>query len=225
MADLLIGGKTYTGINKVKIPNTDGRSYSIFTYSDTIVDGINFLDYLDTTGNGCVDLGIKLTYPSGNYKMYYKFGVPDVATTQIPFSSGYTVTRYVDQLVIISSKLRVDRVNDSTYFSPIAQNDIIEYVEENGAINIADLTSTLTRALTANSGMQSITPTNNFVLFGEPKNDAYATFANVRFYEFYYQENGVDVIHLRPAIDSNGDKCLFDSVSKTCIYSTNGAFE
>lgn len=226
MADLEISGKSYTGINKVKIPTTDDQM-ALFTFSRLLpADGTTLLDYLDTTGNGCVDIGMKLNFPSTGYKLYMKFGILNATQTQIVFSSGLASPsrQQTDQLVILSSKLRVDRYTASGG-ATIAANNVVEYVEENGSISINNLTTSATNSYTANSSMMNISPTNNYVLFGEPQNGSYATFATLKFYEFYYKEGGVDLIHLYPAIDTNGDYCLYDSVSNTCIYSSNGAFE
>ncbi len=232
MSNLVINSRTYENIDFLRAFNSDGDVAHAPIIAETD-EGITLLKYLDTTGNGTVDLGRKLTYPSTGSSLRMKFGILDASKTQIIFSSGTvgSSTNYGDQLVILNSKLRMDREWGTTGRFLVSVGDDIEYnsfskANDYGSYSFGcNLTTGGSFGGGENASLHDIaSPAHNMILFAEYKNSTYQNFATIRFYEFCYKERGVDAIHLYPAIDSNGVKCLYDSVSKTCLYSTNGAF-
>lgn len=233
MANLVIGSNTYQNIDFLRVFNSDGDVAQAPIIAET-PEGVTLLKYLDTTGSGSVDLGRAFTYPSTGSSLQMKFGILDASSTQIVFSSGTvgSSNSYGDQMVILSNKLRMDRENGavSGRFS-LNVGDDVEYnsFSKNGDVGSysfgCNLSTGGSYGGTENANLHDIAnPAHNMILFSEYKNNTYQTFATVRFYELCYKEGGDDVMHLYPAIDSNGVKCLYDSVSQECIYSTNGAF-
>ena len=229
MTDLLINSTTYTGIDSISIP-TASNGMSRFKIDAEIKSGGTLLEYLDTTGSGCVNLGMGFTYPKATgCGFYMKFGVLDASSTQVICGTGTTGSNIVDQLAFVTGKVRTDRVNGSTNRFIISVGNVIEYSFGGGAsgngLFVVDKTSSNAFGGADNAVMYNITPAHNMVLFSEYTGSAYSTFATVRFYEMLYTEGGVEIMHLFPALDSNNVKCLYDTVSKNYFYSENGAFE
>ena len=232
MSNVVVNSNTYQNIDYLRVPTSNGDVAQAPIIAETD-DGITLLKYLDTTGSGSVDLGRTLTYPSTGSSLQMKFGILDSTSTQIVFSSGTvgSTANYGDQMVIVSSKLRMDRELGTNGRFSVTVGDDIEYnsfskTNDKGSYSFGcNLSTGGSYGGVEDASLHDIaSPAHNMILFSEYKNNTYQTFATIRFYEFCYKESGVDVIHLYPAIDSNGVKCLYDSVSDTCIYSTNGAF-
>ena len=192
--------------------------------------GYTLLNYVDTNGACAIDLGIKFTYPSTGYHFYNKFGVLNASATQIVWSSMYVSGSSVDQLVLIGGKIRIDRNSTSTNRFRIDLNDIIEYhavgntsvTNSSSAEFAADITRQVACGVSPNSNMINISPSYNFTLFAEYKDNSYTTFATVRFYELYYKEGSTEIIHLYPVTDTNNTPCLYDTVSGATLYPTTG---
>lgn len=232
MSNLVIGSNTYQNIDFLRVFNSNGDVAQAPIIAET-PEGVTLLKYLDTTGAGSVDLGRAFAHPSTGSSLQMKFGILDATSVQIVFTSGtHVIGAYRDQLVILNSKLRMDRENDGNAgrFPLDVGNDILyssftKTGNDSWSIG-SNLSTGASYSAKENATMYDIAdPAHNMILFAEYNNNVYQTFATVRFYELCYREGGVDVMHLYPAIDSNGVKCLYDSVSQECIYSTNGAFE
>lgn len=76
------------------------------------------------------------------------------------------------------------------------------------------------------------TPNNYITLFGKNNGQApnysveSGTIANATVYEFIVAESGVEVSHLRPALDPDGIPCMYDTVRKVYQYNKgSGSFD
>lgn len=230
MSNVVINSNTYQNIDYIRVQTEDESVAQAPIIAET-PSGVTLLKYLDTTGTGCVDIGMKLTYPSTGFSFFMDFGILDATSTQIVFTSNTVTSPANDQLVLVSGRIRFDRVANNTLRFNVNLNDKIHYCESfSNATNASGYlfgeneTTHASYAERSLQGMHDLVPNSNMILFAELHNGTPQTFATVRFYELCYKEGNTEIIHLYPAVDANGVKCLYDSVSETCIYSSDGAF-
>lgn len=224
MANIIIRGTQYTNVNSIKVPSATQGKMALFGFMREVDDSsseITVLDHVDTNGSAYVFLPTKLSYPTVGYRVYFKFRIDKLISTRVIWSSNYSSDSRIDQFALIGTALTPQRGSGSL---TVAVNDIIEYIEENGRITLNNLTQGTTHSTTAGSGVRNIENPNAFCLFGQPNGATAKDICFIRFFEFSYAENGVDIFDLVPARDSQNVLCLYDSISDEAVYATGGTF-
>lgn len=204
-----IGGTKYTNISTIRIPLADESGNAIYEFA-RLETSREEAEYLENTIKALLNTDKVFTYPSNDYELYMKFSVTNVSSTYLLCGSGHTHnTLSNDQLVVQNGKLRIDRVGTTTYSSSLVANQIYEYSEKDGVISFD--------GNYYQSAVKDSAIVKAFSLFGETTKGQTAE-TGVKIYEFYYKENGQEIIHLHPIVDSNGVTCLYDTVSKEAFY-------
>ena len=210
-ANVKITNKTYNNIDSVNISLAEGTGYARYVFEKMIGTPITYVTSVNAETMGkLLHTGVTTARPSAGYELFYKFEILDASTTQIVCGSQGRSGTSNDQLVIVSGKLRVDTVSTSTYVN-VANGDVIEYHEKDGAINIGN-------SLWNNvpSGFRGLATATDFCIFGKQGDIT----SKIKVHEFVYSEGGTELVHLYPALDSEDVPCMYDTVSNQFIYAT-----
>lgn len=194
------------------------------TPTDGLPTGYTRLSYLESSGTQYIDTGKVFDYSTED-EFYARFAVTDKTKTQILFGALAKSSGCSNQLVVVSGALRFDLHADYGTGNQVAisNDEVYNYIVTSGKITC---TATNTE-YTVNANLQGGLTENSVYLFaknngGVPESN---TLAYARIYEFYYKENGVDMIHLIPALDADGAPCMYDLVSGNALYNAgSGSF-
>lgn len=168
------------------------------------------LEYIEGTGTQYLDTGKVFKYAETD-EFYMKFAITTNSGTYVLMGSDGSGTSG-NQLVAMGGNLRLDQCSQSKV-SYSAQY-IYEYVVKDGTAIVAGVTNQL-------SIQENDIPPHPVYVFGKNVSGNGVetnTIANMRLYELYYKENGVETIHLIPVLDENGIPCMYDTVSRRFIY-------
>jgi hypothetical protein len=219
MGGNVVDGAWDSETSTITIANVTGHVVITATVNElpvTIPEGYTRLAYLEGTGTQFIDTGKVFSY-SETDEFYLRFAPTVVNETRILF--GAPITKGVDtpanQLVVIGGQFRVDHNSVNTRCAATA-NEIYEYAVTNKQINFSALDAPIAAEIA-----DAVHVTNNAVyLFGKNNGGQVETntIAKARIYSFYYRVNGVSIINLVPVLDSDGVPCMYDTVSRTCLY-------
>lgn len=198
--------------------------------SEGLPTGYTRLSYLESSGTQYIDTGKVFDY-SAEDELYVRFAVTNIAKTQILFGTYVNKLNSAgedlhcgNQLVVINKGLRFDMANEYTYAGAnVSENEVYDYTVTNGKIEC----SVTSEVFDINVDSPGIVTDYSMYLFsknnkGTPESE---TMAYARVYEFYYKENGVDTIHLIPALDVDGVPCMYDLVGGNTLYNAgSGSF-
>ena len=157
-----------------------------------------------------------------------RFILPSVSKTMILFGISGIYPRGFQIVFRTDSQIRfdVDSTNNRLFFATTYDNQahVFQYQGSTGAV-IYDGTQ---KGTLTSSGLDSEGFNNKYMaVFGQNGGAGtnyvvdQNTICNAKLLEFTMEKSGVEVVHLRPALDGNGIPCMYDTVKKVYRYNMN----
>lgn len=227
MGGNVVDGAWDSETSTITISNVTGHiviTATVYELPVVLPDGYTKLAYIEGTGTQYIDTGKVFDYAE-NDEFYLRFAPTAVNGVRIMFGANIhaNVNEPGNQLVVLNGNFRIDQNGLKTQCTATA-NEIYDYSIKNKKINFSALDSAVDAAIAEHQNLTDST----VYLFGTNKNGAVesSTMAKERIYSFYYKVNGVSIINLVPVLDSDGVPCMYDTVSRTCLYNAGtGTFD
>ena len=186
-----------------------------FTRRGKAAGQVNFVEYIQSSGTQCIDVGFK---PNQNTRVVVDFEITG-GTNEVLY--GARVSSSSDGICFYkrTTGYYASQYNDTTADTSVANDTKRHTVDTNK--NVTYLDGEAVRTHTAGT----FTAPVSLVLFASNDNGAVKYYANAKIYSCQIYDNDVLVRDMWPCYDPNGVACLYDKVTKNYFYNAGtGSF-
>ena len=176
---------------------------------------VDFVEYIQGTGTQYIDTGI---LPDNNTTFEISIALDDITSTQAIFGSRQGIGQQSFNVFFNDKDMRWDYNTTQTSSGltyTIGQMITITKNTTSTIIETKKKTKTIANATTTFSNPYSL-----YIFNIQQSGTAETRLAKMKLYYFKVYKNGTLVGDFVPAIDKNNVACLYDKVTKQCLYNS-----